>query len=561
MIFPLAPSAQRSALIRPGRGVRFARAACLAGAATAFFALGCQSILGIHDVSRDGDGGAASGEGGSGSGGRPGHGGGGTGGEGGTAQEGFTIAIEPAAPRVVRGNSAELTVTVARSGDFAGDIELSLSDLPDGVTASPVVVPGGEATGVLTVAAGPLATVGGAAPSLRASASGQEDRAVPVSLLVADPPGTLDQSFDGDGIASSGTTHEARAVVVQEDDKILVAGVDGETWGLARFLPSGALDPGFGAGGLVVGQEGSVESLALQSDGRILAVGTRGPQLSIVRFNANGGIDQAFGASGVATLDPARISGSAGFDVAVQSDGAIVAVGVGSPASRGIVVRFSSTGDFDSAFGGSGVFSLDERPLHSVALGEGDRILVGGTERAEGPAFLAARLDRDGALDASFGTDGVAYLAQTPYNDTDLALGSDGKPVLVGYALDGVNEWTFARLNADGSTDTTFGGSGLVRGSQDEAHYVRGQGVALQADGKILGAVAGGTVNAGITASILRLLPDGTRDVGFGAAGAVVLDDHPDTNHLYAVAVQRDGRIVAAGKRSSLGLMVVRVWD
>ncbi|MGK3973463.1 hypothetical protein WMF38_17325 [Sorangium sp. So ce118] len=561
MFSPLAPPAQRSALIRPARGVRFARAACLAGAAMGLVALGCQNILGIHEVSRDRDGGGASGEGGSGSGGGPGHGGGGTGGEGGTAQEGFTIALDPAAARVVRGSSAELAVTVARSGDFAGDVELSLSDLPDGVTASPVVVPGGEATGVLTVTADALASVGGAAPSLRASAPGLEERAVPVSLLVADPPGALDQSFDGDGIASSGTAHEARAVVVQPDDKILVAGVDGETWGLARFLPSGALDPGFGAGGLVVGQEGSVESLALQPDGRILAVGTRGPQLSVVRFNANGGIDQAFGASGVATLDPARISGSAGFDVAVQSDGAIVAVGVGSPANRGIVVRFSSTGDFDSAFGGSGVFSLDERPLHSVALGEGDRIIAGGTERAEGPAFLAARLDRDGALDASFGTDGVAYLAQTPYNDTDLALGSDGKPVLVGYALDGVNEWTFARLNADGSTDTTFGGSGLVRGSQDEAHYVRGQGVALQADGKILGVVAGGTVNAGITASILRLLPDGTRDVEFGAAGAVVLDDHPDTNHLYAVAVQRDGRIVAAGKRSSLGLMVVRVWD
>src|SRR5687767_2669375 len=122
MVFPLAPSAQRSALLPAIRGVRFARAACLAGAATAFFALGCQNILGIHEVSRDGDGGAASGEGGSGSGGRPGHGGGGTGGEGGTAQEGFSIALDPAAARVVRGSSAELTVTVARSGDFAGDV-------------------------------------------------------------------------------------------------------------------------------------------------------------------------------------------------------------------------------------------------------------------------------------------------------------------------------------------------------------------------------------------------------------------------------------------------------
>ncbi|WP_437816341.1 hypothetical protein [Sorangium sp. So ce1078] len=533
----------------------------------ACFALGCQSILGIHDVSRDGDGGAASGEGGSGGG--PGHGGGGAGGDGGgsgggggIAQEAFTIALEPAAPRVVRGSSAALTVTVARSGDFAGDVELSLSDLPGGVAASPVVVPGDQATGVLTVTADALATVGGAAASLRASAPGLDDRAVPVSLLVADPPGTLDQSFDGDGIASSGTAHQARAVVVQEDDKILVAGVDGATWGLARFLPSGALDPAFGAAGLVAGQEGSVKSLALQPDGRILAVGTRNDRLAIVRFNADGGVDQAFGASGVAAIDPAFGSATQGFDVAVQSDGAIVAVGVAAAGNRGVVVRFSPTGDVDGAFGGGGVVAIEERPFHALAVGEGDRIVAGGTTVITGgPTFAVTRLDRDGSPDPGFGTGGTGSLDRAPYRDADLALAPDGTSILVGYALDGVNEWTFASIGADGSANTTFGGSGLVRGTLNEAHYVRGYGVALQADGKILGAVAGGTTNAGMTASILRLLPDGTKDPGFGASGAVVLDDHPETNRLEAVAVQRDGRIVAAGSRSGLGLMVVRVWD
>lgn len=572
MIVPPARSARLtpgSALIWPSRGARRARAACLVGAAVACFSLGCQSILGIHDVSRDGAGGAGgtggaggaggddiSAAGGGGAGGGPAHGSG-----GGMPQPGFSIALDQPAVRVVRGSSVELTVTVDRASGFAGDVTLSLADLPSGVTADPVVVPGGETTGLITVEADPLATVGGAAPSLRASAAGQEDRAAPVSLLVADPPGVLDQSFDGDGIATTGTGHEARAVVVQPDDKILVAGVDGETWGLARFLPTGALDPDFGTAGLVVGQAGSVASIALQPDGRILAVGTRNDRLAIVRFNADGGIDQAFGSSGVAAADPAWGSDSEGFDVAVQSDGAIVAVGVLHAGNRGVVARFTSTGDLDGAFGGSGRVILNDRPLHSVALGADDHIVAGGTERAEGPTFLAARFNRDGAPDPGFGTGGVAYLAETPFNDTDLALGSDGKPVLVGYALDGVNEWAFARFNADGSIDRTFGGSGMVEGGQGEAPYVRGYGVALQADGKILGAVAGGTVAAGITASILRFLPDGTRDSGFGDAGAVKLDDQPQSNDLRAVTVQRDGRIVAVGKRSGLGLMVVRVWD
>ncbi|WP_437977044.1 hypothetical protein WMF11_08075 [Sorangium sp. So ce295] len=564
MILPLAPLAQRSALPRPARGVRLARGAFLAGAAAACLALGCQGILGIHDVSRDGAGGdggagaggaAASGAGGGGGGDLSAHGSG-----GGAPQAGFSIALDPAAARVVRGDSTSLPVAVTRSDDFVGDVALSLSGLPSGVTASPVVVLDGEATGVLTLTAEPLAAVGGAAPSLVASAPGLEDRELPISLLVADPPGTLDASFDGEGIAISGTSHEARAIVVQEDDRILVAGVDGDTWALARFLPSGVLDPEFGTGGLVVGQKGTVESLALQPDGRIVAVGTRDHQLAVVRFHGNGGIDQVFGASGVAKLDPATISDSEGFDVAVQSDGAIIAVGVG-PGSRGIVARFSSTGDFDPDFGGSGLVSMAERPLDSVALGEDDQIVAGGTKRGGGTTFLAARLDRDGVLDPGFGSGGIAYLSQTPYNDSDLALGSDGKPVLVGYALDGVNHYAFARFNEDGSADTTFGETGMVNASGEEKPYVRGYGVALQADGKILGAVAGGTVNSGITASILRLLPDGSRDAGFGVSGAVVLDDHPDQNYLYAVTVQRDGRIVAAGKRSNLGLMVVRIWD
>lgn len=567
MILPLAPLAQRSALSRPARDVRFARGALLAGAAAACLALGCQGILGIHDVSHDG----AGGDGGAGAGGAATSGGGGGGGGdpsasahgsgGGAPQVGFSIALDPAAARVVRGGSASLTVAVTRSDDFAGDVELSLSGLPSGVSASSVVVPGGEATGALTLTADPLAAVGGTAPSLVASAPGLEDRVVPLSLLVADPPGTLDQSFDGDGIATSGTPHEARAIVVQEDGKILVAGNDGETWGLMRFLPSGALDPEFGTAGLVVGQEGTVKSLALQSDGRILAVGTRNDQLAVVRFNASGGVDQAFGASGVARLEPGLISGSEGFDAAVQSDGGIIAAGVGKPGNRGIVVRFSSMGDVDRDFGGSGVVSFENRPLHSVALDADGQIVAGGTERDAGPTFLAVRLDRDGAPDPGFGTGGIAYLSQTPYNDNGLALGSDGKPILVGYALDGVNHYAFARFNADGSADTTFGGTGMVNASGEEKPYVRGYGVALQADGKVLGAVAGGTVSSGITASILRLLPDGTMDASFGTSGAAVLDDHPDQNYLYAVTVQRDGRIVAAGKRSNLGLMVVRIWD
>ncbi|WP_437652433.1 hypothetical protein [Sorangium sp. So ce1182] len=109
----------------------------------------------------------------------------------------------------------------------------------------------------------------------------------------------------------------------------------------------------------------------LLCDGRILAGGTRDDRLAIVRFNADGGVDQAFGASGVAAIDRAFGSDTEGFDVAVQSDGGIVAVGVAAAGNRGVVVRFTSAGDVDGAFGGGGVVAIEERPFHGLAVGEG----------------------------------------------------------------------------------------------------------------------------------------------------------------------------------------------
>src|SRR5262249_37964790 len=93
------------------------------------------------------------------------------------------------------------------------------------------------------------------------------------------------------------------------------------------------------------------------------------------------------------------------------------------------------------------------------------------------------------------------------------------------------------RYLSDGRLDPAFGGGGKVRGPAGEA-----DAVAIQADGKI---IAAGTDNrGGIT--LVRYTPDGRLDHGFGAAGRVVTEVGPD-GHANAVAIQRDGKMVVAG--------------
>jgi uncharacterized delta-60 repeat protein len=89
--------------------------------------------------------------------------------------------------------------------------------------------------------------------------------------------GTLDTSFDGDGLVWA-TNAGAAAVVLQADGKMVMAGYAGNDTGLFRFNPDGSPDPGFGTNGRVqtalsVAAD-SARGVALQSDGKIVIAGS-----------------------------------------------------------------------------------------------------------------------------------------------------------------------------------------------------------------------------------------------------------------------------------------------
>jgi uncharacterized delta-60 repeat protein len=169
--------------------------------------------------------------------------------------------------------------------------------------------------------------------------------------------------------------------------------------------------------------------------------------------------------------------------------------------------------------------------------------------------FALARYNADGTLDPTFGGNGKVKTAfsiggEAAFaNAFDVAIQSDGKVVSAGTAscAESCSRYALARYNADGTLDSGFGENGEVLTSLTDGFDV-GQAVAIQADGRIVAAGEAGFC-CEITGSfgLVRYNADGTLDAGFSDDGVVVTNFTPVDDSAADLAIQADGKIVAAG--------------
>jgi uncharacterized delta-60 repeat protein len=183
--------------------------------------------------------------------------------------------------------------------------------------------------------------------------------------------------------------------------------------------------------------------------------------------------------------------------------------------------------------------------IHSLTIGAAAIMLLS----SSGQVARAA----DGDLDPTFGTGGQVT---TDFNrSTDIAnavaLQSDGKLVVVGQTYtdnDYSNEdFAVARYNANGALDTTFGVNGKVTTDFPGLAAVASS-VVIQPDGKIL--VAGGAFPLFTFAGdfeLVRYNPNGSLDTSFGSGGIVTTSFPGQGSYAFALALQPDGKIIAAG--------------
>ncbi|TMK87203.1 MAG: hypothetical protein E6G40_06645 [Actinobacteria bacterium] len=342
---------------------------------------------------------------------------------------------------------------------------------------------------------------------------------------------------------------------------------------------AGDLDPTFGDNGKVTtGQIGvdilkGIADIALQPDGKIVAVGTAtSPQgdewyFALVRYKTDGRVDGSFGQGGGVVTDIGEHA--FGHAVAIQTDGKIVAGGHAPCPPYGIdcmtLVRYNVDGSVDKTFGTAGIarakLGFCGCEVNDLAIQPDGKIVAAGWRFKGDDAnnddwFAVARFNSDGSLDQTFGTKGKLALS-FGYGDDfawGVALQPDGKIVVAGegaknfYATG--SDIAVARLNTDGSLDPTFWRKGMrtvnISGDRWDGAY----GVAIQADGKI---VAAGFSYADFAASdpqfvATRLNPDGSLDAGFGHRGRVVTAVGGFGGYAGAVAVYPGGKILAAGR-------------
>jgi uncharacterized delta-60 repeat protein len=404
------------------------------------------------------------------------------------------------------------------------------------------------------------------------------------SQLAQATDGDLDPTFGSGGTVMTDinrSTDLAQAVALQADGKLVVVGqtyknndYSNEDFAVARYNTDGTLDTTFGRGGKVrtdfPGLAAVPSSVVIQPDGKIVVAGGAFPlftfagDFKIVRYNPNGSLDRSFGSGGIVTTTfPA---GSYAFDVALQADGKIIAVGTvftafdpGEQSNTDFALaRYNADGTPDATFGNGGQVSTDfdgfEDDAFSVLIQPDGKIVAVGS--ANDPAsfydFAAVRYLSNGTIDTTFGVTGRV---QTDFGDQNFdrarsaALQPDGRIVAAGFAISqngGVQNFAVARYTSNGILDTTFSGDGKTQIDFGNCCQSATK-VLLQSDGKII--TVGGSNGESSEDDFLlaRLNPRGSLDPTFGVSGQVRTSFGDLNGGANGAAFQSDGKIVAVG--------------
>ena len=395
------------------------------------------------------------------------------------------------------------------------------------------------------------------------------------SVPVFAAAGDLDTSFDGDGIvitdfAANSYTYSTSAIQ-QTDGKLVAAGMAGDQFAIARYLPDGSLDTSFDSDGLVTTSfplpdaYAEAYSLIQQADSRLVVAGTAGGDIALARYLPDGSLDGSFGSGGLVTTDFANLTGIA-VTVIQQQDGKLVAAGTGRfYGDEGYMgdftlVRYLANGELDTGFGVGGIVTTDFKPTLDVVAeliqqSDGKLLAVGyagGFQSLNGNEDIAiARYLPDGTLDPDFGDAGKLLLGvftDDLITGQDRALSviqlNDGRLVVAGFGEVNGTPMVMVALMPDGSLDSSFGINGVASGPEG----FRAVALVQQADGKLV--VSGGQPNGLGTADFawVRYELDGSVDTSFGNGGETVLPTGSENNYGEAMTLiqQYDGKLVSA---------------
>ncbi|MEO5673023.1 MAG: T9SS type A sorting domain-containing protein, partial [Chitinophagales bacterium] len=351
--------------------------------------------------------------------------------------------------------------------------------------------------------------------------------------------GLPDTTFGFDGVATTGLYKVNRALIIQADGKIAVAGENSNLVAtVERFNADGTPDTSFnitGSSSLINLPNSYVFALHQQPDGKLLATGTADGNMFVARFNTNGSLDPTFNNIGYSTFTGDGLR--AGQDVQTFADGKIFIAGHVETETQSSMLcwKLLPDGSPDNSFGTSGIDTLytgSENNFAWFAFAGSDSTAIVGGEIFNGLVYqpVLYHVLNDGYLDNSFGINGTAGKTFDCGKSIQVnaVRTTDEKILLCGTGFEnGNNLVSVSGFLSDGLVDTSFANNGTVSFSTVDSIYSADQFqdfIPLMMEGKILCA---GTIATQLL--YFRLDPTGTLDSSYGVNGYYVPNQSLET--------------------------------
>lgn len=306
-----------------------------------------------------------------------------------------------------------------------------------------------------------------------------------------------------------------------------------------------------------VGSSGArAVGMVVQPDGEYVLTGpvegNNRFDIGLARYRPDGTLDPTFGNGGIVVPN---LGADSQFpsDLVLDSNGRIIVVGnVSSGGSSDVsVTRLNSDGSLDNSFGTNGTVRIDintEEGGNAVAIQSTGKIVVAGITNVQSVSrALLLRLNTDGSLDNSFGNNGIVVDPSNVDHDLrSLVVDPNDRLLVGGYVLNG-NQYDFlaARFSASGAIDNSFGSGGRTTVAFGQMSTIA-KSLLLQPDGRIV-IMGSTTYEMPNLLTAARLLADGSIDTSFGNNGTTMTTFGGTDHSLGSAHLRTDGRIVAFG--------------
>lgn len=383
--------------------------------------------------------------------------------------------------------------------------------------------------------------------------------------------GQLDLSFNSTGkvITNFGQYYATlSAVQTLTNGQIIVAGslaanssFTSYDFFVARYNSNGSIDPSFGTNGFTIidfsSNYDAANALAIQNDGKILVAGRSTSNVyydvAIARLNANGQLDNNFNGTGKVLVDVQGESDEA-RTITLQKDGKIIIAGLSSTATAGnaLALRMNTDGTLDNSFGTNGhvLFTFTGAAYFSscLVMSDGNIALAGSTIVLGNSRMAMAKINSNGSAANSFGTNGQAEFLETAGQSSCAALRYN--PFDQNFYLAGMcaTDAYMLSVKNDGSINTSFATNGRANFDLGGSEIFNSFCIDQNGDFLLCG---NNYINSSYESFVAKLKANGTADNAWGTNGATSIDWSTANDYGTAMTLQTDGKLLMVGSNNN----------